>query len=339
MRKVQLTGGSTLAISLPKEWARSLNVKDGDYLSIVTQPNGSLLISPIRHEESEEDAEKRVGEMRVSKEMSLQTAVRSFVAHYLAGHKTIRVVFGENTHEHRRLVKETISKKLVGVEIVEESANEMVVQCLASPAELPVKTAFRRMANIAAFMASDALACIKSPEKHLLSEIVERDDVVDRFYLFIVRQLKAAALGLLLPSEIGLSDMRECLGYRIAAKSVERIGDHAQRIAKSLMWLEKPLSDDVSNELLKMGNSILTLLNRSVVALLNSDAKTAHETIDEANRAKEIEDSIIKMLIEKRVSVNDALVARSVAESLKRIADYSADISEISINLSVKKPM
>ena len=46
VRKVQVTGGSSFVITLPKEWANSINLKKNDPLGIVVQPDGSLIISP-----------------------------------------------------------------------------------------------------------------------------------------------------------------------------------------------------------------------------------------------------------------------------------------------------
>jgi len=44
-RKVQLTGGSTLTISLPVKWARAAGIKHGDELSLVQRSDNSLLIN------------------------------------------------------------------------------------------------------------------------------------------------------------------------------------------------------------------------------------------------------------------------------------------------------
>ncbi|RLE98995.1 MAG: hypothetical protein DRJ59_08360, partial [Thermoprotei archaeon] len=42
LRKVQLVGGSTLAISLPKNWTRRVGLKPGDYVFIALESDGSL---------------------------------------------------------------------------------------------------------------------------------------------------------------------------------------------------------------------------------------------------------------------------------------------------------
>ena len=40
--------------------------------------------------------------------------------------------------------------------------------------------------------------------------------------------------------EIGLTSPTDCLGYRLIVKSVERVADHASRIAQEVQAIKKP---------------------------------------------------------------------------------------------------
>ena len=46
VRKIQFTGRSTYIISLPKRWMEEMNLKPGDPVNIVREPNNSLSILP-----------------------------------------------------------------------------------------------------------------------------------------------------------------------------------------------------------------------------------------------------------------------------------------------------
>ena len=46
IRRVQLTGRSSYAITLPKEWVKSVNIKKNDPLGVLIHSNGTLLITP-----------------------------------------------------------------------------------------------------------------------------------------------------------------------------------------------------------------------------------------------------------------------------------------------------
>ena len=44
-RNLQISGGSTYVISLPKKWIERLNLKNGDSMKIVNNPNYSITVS------------------------------------------------------------------------------------------------------------------------------------------------------------------------------------------------------------------------------------------------------------------------------------------------------
>ena len=46
IRRVQMTGGSSYVITLPKEWIKSVNIKKNDQLGLIRQSDGTLLINP-----------------------------------------------------------------------------------------------------------------------------------------------------------------------------------------------------------------------------------------------------------------------------------------------------
>ena len=47
IRKVQVTGGSSFMVTLPKDWATKVELKDKDHMLIQEQPDGSLVLRPI----------------------------------------------------------------------------------------------------------------------------------------------------------------------------------------------------------------------------------------------------------------------------------------------------
>ncbi len=331
LRRVQLTGGSTLIVSLPKEWVKSVHLKPGDYVVVMVQPDNSLKIIPAH---KRKEAHESI--LYIDENMPPSIAVREFITRYLVGYDVIKVVFKGKTHEHRVALRNVMVKKMIGVEIVEETVDTVLFQCLAKPAELPIRTAINRMIKVSHYMLKDSIKCLRRREGTLLKEIIERDDTIDKFYLFIVRQLKSVAMGMLLPSEVGLSDLRECLGFRLIAKSVERIGDHASRIAEVLFEYANPLSEDLAQKIEKLGARVCDTYEKTSLALSKYDKVLAHKVVDEVDKIRGMEENIVRELMQSEINVEEALTARTILESLKRIADYCADIAEITVNLSVE---
>ncbi len=333
LRRVQLTGGSTYIISLPKDWVKTVGIKVGDYVVTQPQPDGSLLVIPAKGFERK----LTKTEMLINPLMSYNAIMREFVARYLAGYDIIEVKFKEPLPTLRVALRD-ILKKMIGVEVIEEFADKIVVQCLARPSELPVKVAVRRMANLAFYMLSDFLKALKSNNRQILKEMQERDDNVDKFYKFILRQLKMVSLGLIKLSDVELNDLRECLGFRLVIKSIERIADHVVKASDCILQIEVPIDPKLRDLIVNFGERVSDIFRKSIKALFDLNISLAHEVVDSVEEVGKCESELIKDVITTCSNIKCAMLLRLVIESLKRIADYSADIAEIAINLAIESP-
>mgnify|MGYP000235727098 CR=1 FL=1 len=334
LRKVQLTGGSTLIVSLPKEWVKNVGLSPGSYVSVQIQPDGSLKITPVSHLERMSSEATMV----VTEEMSSDTVIREFLSRYLAGYNLIRIEFKNEGRIHKGTIKRVIQHKVIGMEVIEESAEGMLIQCLANHSELPVRTALRRMSNITLSMLDDLIKGMEQGKYEIIKELPPRDDNVDKFYIFILRQLKMVMLGLLSPEDIGTHDLRECLGLRLVIKSIERIADHVANSAHYLGEIKGEIHSELLLKLCELGRESRKLYSNSIKAFFKSDALLAHEVADDIKYVYKLENEVVASVISKLIDVRDATLLRLVAESLRRIADYSTDICEITINLHISPP-
>jgi len=331
IRKIQLTGGTTYTISLPKEWAEQAKIKPQQQVALIPQDDLSILLIPKG--EVDKSVKEAFIEYRAIVERDI--IVRDFISHYLAGYDMIRVKFKGPALDLKAFFKDLLRKKIVGVEIVEESSEELVAQCLPAYAELPLKRVVNRMGIIVSSMHRDAILSLKDLSYALAKDVIDRDDEVDRFYHFSVRQLKMAVVDRTMIENMGLRSAVECLGYRIIAKSIERMGDHATRIAKSVLNLKEMPNANLLDQILKISHLTTGVYDSSLNALNKLDAKMAHESIIKASHIVEAEEESTKQLLESKQSIRTIVELKLILESLKRIAVYSADISEITLNMIV----
>ncbi|MEM3708915.1 MAG: phosphate uptake regulator PhoU [Nitrososphaerales archaeon] len=331
IRKIQLTGGTTYTISLPKEWANQVKIKPQQQVALIPQADLSLLLIP------KERVERIVKETLVEYRslVDKDVIVRDFISHYLAGYDVIRVKFEKSNIEIKTFLKDLLRKKIVGVEIVEESSEELVAQCLPAYFELPFKRVLNRMAIIVSSMHKDAIISFKNQNHDLARDVIDRDDEVDRFYLFSIKQLKIAVMDRTMIESIGLKSAVECLGYRIIAKSIERIGDHATRIARSTLNLKEKPDENSIDQILKISDLAKEVYDKSLNALNKFDSKIAHENIIKASYVVKAEEESTQKIFESKQSTRTIVELKLILESLKRIAVYSADISEVTLNMIV----
>ena len=334
LRKIQITGGATYVISLPKKWVKAAMLKPKDQVALIPQDDMSLLIVPKGELKPKEVSEAII---EASAEAGLEAVIRDFIAHYLVGYDVIRVKL--RNVRYRDLIKNSIRQKLIGVEIMEESADEIVAQCLLGHVELPLRRALDRMHVLMLFMLKDAMKALVSNDKDLAVEIVERDDEVDRLYFFAVRQLKAAVYNRTLIEEMGLSNPRDCLGYRLIVKSIERSADHAARIASVIPTLPAQSNNKMMEKIVKMSFIAQEIHECSMKTLYKYDPNLINESMKKIEHVINLEDEIIEQLLRLKIEARTMLGIRLILESVRRIAEYGTDIAEISINLAVKRPL
>ncbi len=333
-RKVQLTGGATYIISLPKQWAEKAGIKPGSELQLVPQDRYSILLYTAASPEAATLSESHV---EIPKGMPTEDIVRNFITQYLAGFDIIQLDLQFVKADQRIAVKDTIRRLMIGAEIVSETTERIVVQCFLGQANLPLLKALERMEALVRSMQNDAVIALLEGDKRLAEDVVQRDPEVDRFYFYIVRQLTAAIGRTDHIRKIGLTSPQTCLGYRMVVKSIERAGDHAARIAAIAASTKLPDKSPLVMTFTKMHQLTDTVFQDSLKTLRSLDVPLAHKTIHRVDEIVQFEDKGIRHLLGEKYPVESVLNFRLALESLRRIAEYGSDIAETAINLSVER--
>ncbi len=334
MRKIQLTGGSTYIVSLPKSWVQQMGLERGSLVSIRRNDDMSLLIQSKGLERGEGARRAIIG---VSAGDVSESVVRRMVSAYLVGYNIIQVKNSDGRigSEQRFAMKDFTRKKLVGTEILSDLPDELTLQVLLSYSDLSVKDALRRMGIIASSMHSEALATLGADEARLARDIIAMDDEVDRFSLYIIRLLKVAVSDNLVLRESGLRSPRECLGYRLITKSVERMADHAVKIAENSLALTlASLKREVVEEIGALSSSALGVFEEAVESLFDEDYSAADGVLRRAEKIRGMEAGVVQKII-KQASPEDVPALRLIVESIIRTAEYGADIAEVVLNMTI----
>jgi phosphate uptake regulator len=333
-RKVQVTGGNSFVVSLPKTWVNDVGLRASDPVAVLVQPDSSLLIVPRRDIRAPSRSEAI---LEATQGLDKDFLLRHFISYYLAGYDTIRITLGKSDGALRGFIREGIRRKLVGVEIIEESSGGILTQCLSGYVDLPLKKALERMAIIAGGMLTDSVAVLQGGGKGLATEVIERDDEVDRFYHFLLRQLNIAVRDRSVIQEIGLGSARDCLGYRLVAKSTERVADHAASIAAQTGAL-RSVPDSSVKRVQEMAAISRKIFESSITALLRLDAKLAEDTINKTREVARLEEKLSSEILSPKMSGAQVAEVKLMLESVRRVSEYGADTSEAALDLAVKEP-
>ncbi len=327
-RKVYVSGGSTYVISLPKKWVKRANLKAGDSL-VVTEQGSSLLI-----ETSIIEKESKVKEIKISKITSNEALERIIIAFYLVGYDTIRIKLDRKDHLPYRKSIRKVMDYLIGVEIVEDTDDVMTLEIMVDYKRMMTMQILQRMYSINRSMLLDLGKALKTVDIGLAKDVMIREREIDRLYFLVVRQLKSAVEYQQVAEKLGIENQRDCLGYRIAVKVLERIADHIENIAQSYIQLMEINKDVQLEDFIKLNSNIVLTFEKSVQALFTRNHVLAEKIFQELKEIKKSHSDVSNELLEPK-NLQSAILQKTMLDSLGRIASYSGDIAEIAINMSV----
>lgn len=336
-RKIQFTGKSSYIVSLPKQWVMDLGLKQGDQIRMIRKDSSTLEIYPPKFETRSQKKEEATIEIDDEETASI---VRKLISLYFLGYKTINIKpkTGRLSPNQRNTVKEAVKRMLMGSEIISDSSGGITVQVLVNLLELSVDGAFKRMIHLAKSMSNDAILAMKENNLELAQEVINTDDEVDRFGFYIIRQLKIAIQNEHMLKEMGFRNARDCLGYRLVVKNIERTGDHAAFIAKDVLEFKKPVKKDIVEKIEEMNEFALSVLDDSCLALFKEDYVQAEKTIEKTKEITKYE----KRVRDASKSLKDdeeIYRIRRMTENIRRISEYSSDIAEIVLNMNIEKSL
>jgi len=329
-RKLQLTGGSTYVVSLPKKWIIAGGLKAGDTVFVDTEPDGSISVRSQPRDKVE--ARKKVLEQKDDEHRD--HLLRKLIGAYIGGYGLIEVRFSPELGPFVRRVARDFSRLVIGPEVIEESRNAILIQDLSDPAELSTEKCIRRMYMTDRAMLEDALEALKKGDETLARDVAQRDQDVDRLYWMVAKQYNAAHRSLR-----GTGDAATFAGiqnHRLIAKLLERVGDHAERIAANVPILAvKGIEPKLAKELEAANASALEILDEAFNALVTGDIDVANKAVDSRGPHQKLIDSLQHHVATRKGE--ELLALAEVVDSIDRSAGYATDIAEIAINHAISQ--
>src|SRR5216683_3841122 len=92
LRKLQMTGGASYTVSLPKDWVKEQGLKVGDVVAVLPRSDSSLTLVAHQKIPSSENKAAEVT-LAASKDQDREELLRTVVAQYLAGYDVLKIHF------------------------------------------------------------------------------------------------------------------------------------------------------------------------------------------------------------------------------------------------------
>ncbi|MFC7116241.1 PhoU domain-containing protein [Natronoarchaeum sp. GCM10025703] len=328
-RKVQITGGSTYTVSLPKSWATENDVAAGSEVEFYVE-NDSLLLMPKTDEEHTE------GTLDVT-DLEGDQLTRAVMTMYVSGFDMIALEGNEITSEQRRAIR-SATQSLIGVEVLEETGERVVLQDLLDSSELSITNAVTRMRLIAESMLADAVTALVENDDNLARDVIQRDDDVDRLWFVVSRTFRATLRNTSAATELGLP-REDCFDYHSSARQLERSADHAAKISKLTLQLDD-IPEDVTDEIVDLHEEAAGIIDQAMDALLTDDSSRSSEIAHQVResileldeRSRRIDDEL------RTLDPHEAQLLGIIVDSLSRSADYGGNIAETALQKAAPRP-
>ncbi len=331
-RKLQQVGYSTMVVSLPHEWVKELGLRQGDRVTFEREDDGVLRLVP-GEKQTQKVETRSVINSELAKDKDLLS--RIITGSYILGRDSIRVTSNsELDPEHLEEVRNTV-QRLTGVGIVEQTLQNVTILNFMDPTKFPVSGLIRRLHLISSSMLNAGMQALVEGRADLGEQVMHMEDEVDKIYWLVVRQLLLCAQDSSMSKLMGIQSPLHVVGNRVIAKSLEEMGDAAERIAQeaiSLAKMKKKIPKDVANGLLHYSRAVEELSEKTMKALFDQDIRLTNEVIEDGNAVALEERDLTERILTNNGDIKMAVALREVVSNLRQMAEYCNTIAELTMN-------
>ena len=329
MRKLQVTGGSTVIVSLPKEWVKKNSLGKGDFVNLEELASGDLRISQLQASTT-----KKVAVIDCCDHMTGLGDL--MIGSYLSGADIIKISCDSKISRKTRMDVRDFLRDTRGMEIELDTDSEIRIISILNPSELRLQVSINRMYILISSLVNDAMDVLLGESIDLLSDIDDRERQIDARRLLLERQVAAS---LQLPSvERKLAiDRFTAMEHANIARILERMGDHATRLAHLVKENNKVIKIKPGEMPLSAIPLWAKQLKTIVHNMYTKDVNIIHNAkldLVELRNAIEIEEDD---LWTGRGSAERLLCEFRISESIRRLCAYSVNFAEILLNMLMHK--
>jgi len=333
-RKVQRLGPSTLAMTLPAEWASAHDVEKGDEVSLRVGDKGALTVMPesVTTEESEA--------VISATGFGADAVERAIVGEYVLGRRVIHVeaAEGETLESAHINAVYNAETQLMGLGVVEETPNSIAIRCSVDPEDFTLDNLLGRLESTGSTMRNEAVKALAHGNPDLAQRALNRERQANKIFVLLLRLTFTAFQNPNLARAVGLEDGFPLIGYRSIAKNLELTADNAEDIAEiALQAEENSLNVDsgTMRRIREFTDQVDDITELAVEAAVERDFD---RTIEVREMFAEIEDREQEILADLPEMDNERLLqVREVLVSLQHTAQYAVRNAEIASNLSLNE--
>ncbi len=330
-RKVQLSGGTTYTISLPKSWAREHGIDSDSLVALHPNDDASLIIRVV--DDGERTEQTTVVDIGTANTKELEQQV---IALYVVGFDLIELRNRTGLTDSQQRTIEDVISGLPGFEILEVTETRTRVKNLIDAQNVDVRKNALRLRLITLSMLKDAISAIADRDTDLAHDVVRRDKEADKLFAMVTRHFRRSLTNLHEVEKLSYS-RHELFEYYYVCRQFERVADHAEKMAGFVSHEHETVPDSLTKHLDRFGKDARGILEDAAdVVLVNADVEMAHDAIARRDTlCRKIGD--IDRELYNHGEPDAAYTTGLLLNSIERIADYGANIAEIGVQQALRE--
>ena len=332
VRKVQLSGGTTYTVSLPKAWARDHGIESGSLLYLSPSDDGTLI---VRTDERVEDADEweAVVDVRSFDDSILRELLAGL---YVVGFDRIELRDRSGFDGDRRRAVTDAATGLSGLDVMEAADSRIVLRSLIDAGNVSIRKSVLRLRLVTLSMHRDATAAVVEGDAGLADRVIERDAEADRLFAMVTRYFRRSLSDLRIVEKLGHS-RAELYELYYVARQLERVGDHAEKTARVAADRTEPPAEPFAEDLRTSADRARSIVERaSDVILSGTDVGAATRALGDRDELVADVETIQRALYDDptgEATFRDALLL----DSVKRTADYGGNVAEMGIQRTMRE--
>ena len=331
VRKIQLTGGSTYTVSLPKKWITEHGLEAKDEIRIEWRPSGALRVI------ADTSNLLRKREVKIDCEIIPDHMIFDhLIAAYLSGADKIKIFSNNEFSRIQSKVFRDFVRSTRGLEIANDQGNMLEMISLLNPSEMPLYSSINRMYLLISKQVRDFSEVLTGDNLEILDDSSERENEVDALRLLLERQVGQILESASIEDSLGTSRWEASELCKLG-RTLERMGDHSFALCDLASSYKIPSTISMTS----LPISVIPIWQMSIKLLVSNLRK---RKISEIHSAKSqlisAQQDLLRYEEELRssdIEIQDALFLDRVSESLRRICAYSINMAEILMNIQTHR--
>lgn len=266
---------------------------------------------------------------------------RVVVGNYVIGRNVIRIRSKSRIKsQHIQEVRDAAAK-LMGMGIMQETPEEIELQCSVDPTRFPIETVMKRLYTIGHTIHKEAIEGLVRNDPGLARDAQKREDEADMMYWLILRLLLSAQMDPVLAEKVGITESLPIVGNRLISKNLETIADYAESIARSVLHLleeRRRPPEELVHRLKSVSDAAAKVVADGLAGVFTRDLRLLNRTVELAAQVERDVDQLVQDSVSRVPDPVTLANLRAIAWSLRRIAEFGSEVAIIGFNRYLERP-